>query len=109
MTGRVLRDRPLRRAGRLLLLLALVIFAVSVALALVPVRATAVEYVAEGRGRQVVSCGSFPFRTQWSGDAGCDRARTRRITLMMYAAMASIPVAGAGAVLMLASRNRSPG
>jgi hypothetical protein len=107
--GRVPSVRPLRRAAGLLLVLALVVFGTSVAFALVPVRATAVEYVVEGRGPQVVNCGSFPFRTQWSGDAGCDRARTRRITWMMCLAMASVPFAGLGAVLMVASRDRPHG
>ena len=101
--------RPVRRAASLLLLVALTVFGGSLALALVPVRATAAEYVAEGREPQVVNCGSFPFRTRWSGDAGCDRARTRRITWMMYLATASVPVAGVGAVLMVASRNRPHG
>jgi hypothetical protein len=104
----VSRDRLLRRAASVLLSLALIVFAASVALALVPVRATAVEYVVEARGPQVVNCGSWPFsRTRWSGDAGCDRARTRRIPMVMYVALASVPIAAAGAVLMVASRNRA--
>lgn len=103
------RFAPVRRAASVLLALALALFAGSVVLALVPVRATAVEYVVEGRGPQVVNCGSFGFRTQWSGDAGCDRARTKRITLMMIAVLASVPVAWVGAVLMVASRKRPHG
>ena len=93
-----------------MILLALIVLAAAVAFALVPVRATAVEYIAVGREPQAVNCGSWPFsRTRWSGDAGCDRARTRRIPMVMYVTLASVPIAAAGAVLMVASRKRPHG
>ncbi len=96
----------MKRAASFLLPLALIVFASSFALALVPVRATAVEYLVDQSEPQVVNCGSFPFRTQWSGDAGCDRARTRRLALVMYLAVASVAIGAAGAVLLVISRAR---
>ena len=95
----------MRRAATLSLLMAATLFVVAVVLALVPVRATPVEYVVDS-GVKVVDCGSFPFRTKWSGDAGCDKARTKRISLWAQLVLASIPIGLAGAVLRLASRNR---
>jgi hypothetical protein len=95
----------MRRAATLSLLVAATLFLAAVVLALVPVRATPVEYVVDP-GVKVVDCGSFPFRTKWSGDAGCDRARTKRISLWAQLVLASIPIGLVGAVLRLASRSR---
>lgn len=95
----------MRRAAILPLLVGATLFVTAVVLAFVPVRATPVEYVV-GPGVKVVDCGSFPFRTEWSGDAGCDKARTRRISLWAPLLLASIPIGLVGAVLLLASRNR---
>jgi hypothetical protein len=74
-------------------------------LALVPVRATAVEYV-RNSDANVVNCGSVPFRTKWSGDAGCDRARTKRISRIAAYLFVAIPIGLVGAVLLAASRKR---
>ncbi len=95
----------MRRAATLSLLVAATLLVAAVVLALVPVRATPVEYVVDSDVK-VVDCGSFPFRTKWSGDAGCDKARTKRISLWAQLVLASIPIGLAGAVLRLASRNR---
>jgi hypothetical protein len=95
----------MRRAAILLLLVATTLFLAVVVLALVPVQARPVEYVLDP-GVNVVDCGSFPFRTKWSGDAGCDKARTSRISLWAPLVLASIPIGLAGAVLLVASRNR---
>lgn len=48
------------RAATLSLLVAATLFVAAVVLALVPVRATPVEYVVDP-GVKVVDCGSFPF------------------------------------------------
>jgi hypothetical protein len=95
----------MRRAAALALLVAFTLLMAAVAVALVPVRATPVEYVAD-RGATSVDCGSFPFRTEWSGDAGCDKARSRRLRLSAPFVLASAPIGLAGAVLLLASRHR---
>ena len=95
----------MKRAATIALLMALVPFVTAVVLALVPVRATAVEYVRDS-DTKVVNCGSIPFRTEWSGDAGCDRARTDQISRMTPFVLASIPIAWVGVVLKVATRNR---
>ena len=95
----------MRRVATVSFLVAATLFGAAVVLALVPVRATPAEYVVDP-GVKVVDCGSFPFRTEWSGDAGCDKARTNRISLWGPLVLASTPIAFAGAVLRLASRNR---
>ena len=95
----------MRRAATLSLLLAATLFVAAVVLALVPVRATPVEYLVDARVK-VVDCGSYPFRTEWSGDSGCDEARTKRISLWAALVLASIPIGSVGAGLLLASRNR---
>ena len=94
----------MKRTGQVVLFAALMLFASSVLLALIPVRATAVEYTREGEGPKVVNCGSFPFRTKWSGDAGCDRARTRRLTPVMIMVLASGAIASVGLVLYVGGR-----
>lgn len=96
---------PLRRVATVSILVAAMLFVAAVVLALVPVRATPAEYVVDA-GVKVVDCGSFPFRTEWSGDAGCDKARTNRISLLAPLVFASIPFGSVGAVLLVASRNR---
>jgi hypothetical protein len=97
--------RAMRRAATLSLLVAITFFVAAVVLALVPVRATPVEYATDP-GAKLVDCGSFPFRTEWSGDAGCDKARTKRIRLWAPFVLASIPIGLVGEVLLLASRSR---
>jgi hypothetical protein len=92
----------MKQAGRVLLFAALVAFAGSVLSALIPVQATAVEYVRETEAPKVVNCGSFPFRTEWSGDAGCDKARTRRLTQVMMVTLASGAIAFVGISLCIA-------
>lgn len=94
----------MRRAATFLFLVAATLFVVAAVLALVPVRARPAEYVVDP-GVKVVDCGSFPFRTEWSGDAGCDKARTNRISLWAPLILASIPIGLVGAVLRVA-RNR---
>jgi hypothetical protein len=95
------------RAATLSLLVAVTLFVAAVVLALVPVRATPVEYVADrGAGANAVDCGSFPFRTEWSGDAACDKARSKRIRVWAPFVLASTPIGLVGAVLLLASRHR---
>jgi hypothetical protein len=95
----------MRRAATPLLLVAATLFLAAVVLGLVPVQARPVEYVREP-GVKVVDCGSFPFRTKWSGDAGCDKARTNRISLWAPLVLASIPIGLAGAGLLMTSRNQ---
>ena len=95
----------MRRVATVSILVAATLFVAAVVLALVPVRATPAEYVVDP-GVKVVDCGSFPFRTEWSGDAGCDKARTNRISLWAPLVLASIPFGLVGAVLLVASRNR---
>lgn len=95
----------MRRAATLSLLVAATLFVAAAVLALVPVRATPVDYVVDS-GVKTVDCGSFPFRTEWSGDAGCDKARTTRIRLWAPLVLASIPIGLVGAALLLANRNR---
>ena len=94
----------MKQTGQVVVFAALMLFASSVLLALIPVRATAVEYTREGEGPKVVNCGSFPFRTKWSGDAGCDRARTRRLTPVMIMVLASGAIASVGIVLYVGGR-----
>lgn len=95
----------MKKTGKVVLFAALILFASSVLLALIPVRATAVEYTREGQPPMVVNCGSFPFRrTEWSGDAGCDKARTRRIPQVMIMVLASGAVVSLGMVLYLGGR-----
>jgi hypothetical protein len=95
----------MKRVATLSFLVAGTLFVVAVVLALVPVRATPVEYIVEP-GVKAVDCGSFPFRTEWSGDAGCDKARTNRIRLWGPLVLASMPIGLVGAVARVASRNR---
>ena len=104
--SRVLRwgEDVMKKTGKVVLFAALILFASSVLLALIPVRATAVEYTREGEPPMVVNCGSFPFRTKWSGDAGCDKARTRRIPQVMIMVLASGAVVSLGIVLYLGGR-----
>lgn len=97
----------MKQAGRVVILAAIVAFVGSVLLALIPVRATAVEYVRETEAPKVVNCGSFPFRTEWSGDAGCDKARTRRLSQTMMIMLASGAIAFVGISLYVGGR-RSP-
>lgn len=90
----------MRQVGKVVLVAAVALFTGAVLLALIPVRATAVEYVRESTQ---VSCGSFPVRTQWSGDAGCDKARTRRITQFMSMGAISMAIALVGVGLHIAA------
>lgn len=96
----------MKQTGKAVLLSALILFAGSVLLALVPVKATAVEYTRENEASKVVNCGSFPVRTEWSGDAGCDKARTSRLTQVMVMIIASGAVASVGVGLYVAGRRR---
>jgi hypothetical protein len=95
----------MKRVATLSFLVAGTLFVAEVVLALVPVRATPVEYVVDP-GAKVVDCGSFAFRTEWSGDAGCDKARKNRIRLWAPLVLASMPIGSVGAVALVASRNR---
>jgi hypothetical protein len=97
------------RVGKATLLVALLLFLASLVLALVPVKATAAEYLSADSEPRVVNCGSFPFRTKWSGDAGCDRARTRRITQTGYVFIVALGVGSVGGALLVAGRRLSPG
>lgn len=96
----------MKQAGRVLLMAALVAFVGAVLFALVPVRATAVEYVQQAGAATRVDCGSFPFRTEWSGDSGCDKARTRRLTQVMMVVLGSGAIAVVGVGLYVAGRPR---
>ena len=95
----------MKRLATLSFLVAGTLFVAAVVLALVPVRATPVEYVADP-GVKVVDCGSFPLRTEWSGDAGCDKARTNRIRLWAPLLLASMPIGLVATVALVASRHR---
>ncbi len=105
---RAVRDKMVivRLAGKALLFAALALFTGATLLALVPVRATAVEYATESERGTQVSCGSFPTRTEWSGDAGCDEARTRRITQLMGLGVASVALALVGVGLYVGDRRQ---
>ena len=93
------------RAGRVIGTIALLLFASAVVLGAVPTRATAVEY---SDTSEEVNCGSFGNRTSWSGDAGCDKARTARITWMLLLLLAAVPVGVVGGGLLLVGRRNGP-
>ena len=103
----VRQDGPVRQAGKAVLGAAVALFAGAVLLALIPVRATAVEYVGESRRGAQVGCGSLPVRTQWSGDAGCDEARTRRIAQSMAVGVVSVASALVGVGLSVGGIDRA--